>query len=682
MSDYTFMAVGVLLCLAACTSGPKADFFVSTAGNDSWSGKLDQAKSNGKDGPFATLGRARDAVRELKGKGGQRETSYTVMVMDGTHFLPETFVLTPQDSGDEKLPVIYTASPGAKPVISGGVRLSGFHVNAKGWWELEIPKVAQGKWRFSQLFVNGQRRSRPVLPKEGYYYIDGEVPPSPGVKEKGYDRFSFKKGDLHNEFAGLTDIEVLCYHQWSMSRLRIGIIDEKEQVVTFSGPTCNPSYWAGLKKGQRYRLDNAPDALGDPGQWYLDCRKGILTYIPIQGETPEAAEVIAPRLDRLVDFQGNPDKREWVSNVIFDGLTFAHSAWNCPEEGYSFAQAEAIMSAAIAARGARNCVIRNCAVSHVGIYAVELANGCKFNRIENCELTDLGAGGVKLGQMDRSEDEEMVASDNTVNNCLIARGGRMHPAAVGVWIGRSSNNTVSHNDIDDFFYTGVSVGWSWGYAPSSANHNVIEYNHISNIGHGILSDMGGIYCLGDSPGTVLRYNRIHDCESFDYGGWGLYTDEGSTGILLENNIVYRVKTGGFHQHYGKENIVRNNIFAFSRMGQIIRSREEEHISFRFTNNIVYWKESPLLGSNWNNDKFVMDSNLYWNAAGEEIKFGKFSLEEWRARGHDVNSVIADPMFVDPENGDFTLKPDSPAEKIGFKPIDSSGIGRLPVSAPQ
>jgi len=167
---------------------------------------------------------------------------------------------------------------------------------------------------------------------------------------------------------------------------------------------------------------------------------------------------------------------------------------------------------------------------------------------------------------------------------------------------------------------------------------------------------------------------FHDIYAYSYGGWGMYTDEGSTGILFENNLVYRVKTGGFHQHYGKENVVRNNIFAFSRTDQLQRTRAEPHLSFTFERNIIYWTEGPLLGKMWKDDKFRMDYNCYWNASGAPVTFSGLSIEEWRKRGHDVHSIVADPLFVDPERGDFRLKPGSPALKLGFQPIDTSGVG--------
>ncbi|NLE56753.1 MAG: DUF5123 domain-containing protein, partial [Planctomycetes bacterium] len=160
------------------------------------------------------------------------------------------------------------------------------------------------------------------------------------------------------------------------------------------------------------------------------------------------------------------------------------------------------------------------------------------------------------------------------------------------------------------------------------------------------------------------------------GGWGIYNDEGSTHILIENNIVYRTKHAGYHQHYGKENCLRNNIFAFGREAQMQRSREEEHTSFIFERNIVLFDGPNLLAGNWKSDKFVTDYNLYWRTGGQPFDFAGASFEDWSKRGHDVHSVIADPQFVDPANGDFSFKPGYPAYQIGFQPIDTSKIGRI------
>ena len=104
---------------------------------------------------------------------------------------------------------------------------------------------------------------------------------------------------------------------------------------------------------------------------------------------------------------------------------------------------------------------------------------------------------------------------------------------MGVLILQSGHNRVAHNHIHHLYYTAVSAGWNWGYKESPCHENIIEFNHLHHIGQGMLSDMGAFYSLGIQKGTVVRNNLVHDVESFGYGGWGLYTDEGSTDIVLE-----------------------------------------------------------------------------------------------------------------------------------------------------
>ncbi len=669
----------------ASKGGAEAAYYVSPAGNDGWNGRLAAPNSGKTDGPFATIDRARRAVRKLKADKPKRRKPVVVMIRGGTYELEKTLAFGPADSGTAESPIVYAAYPGEKPVISGGTALSGWKVTDKGWWQVKLPKVAAGKWDFSQLFVNGRRRYRPRLPEKGYFYVAHKPAATPKAKGRGFDTLGFKAGDIRADWHNRGDVEILAIHQWCATRFRIAEVDNTKHVVTFTGPTRSKSAWMDLRKGRRYLAMNVAEALGRPGRWYLDRKSAVLTYVPVKGEKPDKSVVVAPRLQQLVRLVGEPGKGKYVEHVTFRGLAFAHTNWVLPGEGMSFPQAEVHMTAAIEAIAARKCTFDRCEIAHTGGYGLELGIACRENLVDGCELTDLAAGGIKIGSTGRSWStgnvkvtlsDETVASHNTVRNCLIARGGRLHPAAVGLWIGQAHHNRFVNSEIFDFYYTGVSIGWTWGYGKSYSHHNRMENNHVHKIGQRVLSDMGGIYTLGISPGTVISGNLFHDILSFDYGGWGLYTDEGSTGIVMENNVVYGTRTGSFHQHYGRDNIIRNNILVGSQKWQLQRSRVEKHRSFTFERNIVYWRTGPLLQSNWKDGGFDMDHNLYWNASGKAVGFAGMTLKQWQAKGKDVNSIVADPMFVDPDKFDFRLKAGSPAGKIGFKPFDISKAGRL------
>lgn len=675
--------VGVLVMVlwafggSAIFAGESVHYYVALDGNDAWSGTLPAPNRNKTDGPFATAARAQQAVRDARAKA---RGAITIHIRGGIYFLELPLVFMPEDSGAADAPIVWTGYRDERPVISGGARLTGWRRDGTVW-RLTLPEVAGGEWNFIQLFVNGERRYRPRLPKKGYYFIAGDLPPSAANKTKGHDRFRFAESNVRADWKNLNDVEILAFQLWTMARLRVASVDEKTRTVTFTGPTHGLEYYQSLQQGWRYLVENVSEALSE-GEWVLDRTTGELTYWPKPGERMDRAEIIAPRLPRLLQLRGNPMRKQWVEHLTFRNITFSHTNWITPREGNAYPQAEVNLAGAITATGARHVAWENCAVQHIGTYAIEWGAGCKYNRLENCELTDLGAGGVKIGETTIRDNEETVASHNVVRNCLIAHGGRLHPAAVGVWIGQSHHNQIEHNEIHDFYYTGVSVGWTWGYGRSLAHQNTVAFNNIHQIGQGVLSDMGGIYTLGVSPGSALRHNRIYDVESYDYGGWGIYPDEGTSELLIENNIVYRTKTGGFHQHYGRKNIVRNNIFAFGRQQQLQRSRPEPHRSFDFVNNIVYWRQGPLLGSNWNDDQYFFDRNVYWLTNGQPITFAQWSWEQWRVRGQDRNSVIADPRFVAPEQDDFRLRADSPALALGFQPIDNSKIGRQTQTAPK
>lgn len=623
--------------------------------------------------PVNTLARARDQVRQKRASGQWLDVPVRVVLHEGTYFETAPVEFGPEDGGRPGAPVTYVAAKGQKVVVSGGRVLEGWrpgNVNGSDCWVTEIPEVAAGEWYFRQLFVNGQRRSRTRLPEEGFLEFTG----LPEAKEDtawhtGQKQANFKDGDI-TPFRNLNDVEIVALHFWIESRMPIAAVDTDESTVTFTRPsTFRLTDAHARNQYARYYIENTLEGLDDPGEWYLDRSTGMCYYIPRPGETAENTTIIAPRLTQLVRVVGGKEPDRRVRFLNFQGIQFQHCDWSLPADDAGSVQAAFEVPGAMYFENALQCSLRDCSVSNVSNYAVEFAGKSSYNRVANCELTDLGAGGVKLGH---------GTHHTTVHNCDIGPGGDQFHSAVGVWIAQSSDNTITHNDIHHLYYTGVSVGWTWGYRePSQAARNVIEYNHIHNIGQGFLSDMGGIYCLGVSPGTRLRHNHIHDIEAHTYGGWGLYTDEGSSYILLENNVVYRCKHSGFHQHYGSYNVLKNNIFAFGRHAQIMRTREENHCSFIFEHNIVYSDIPDILGSNWSNDSYHMDYNVYWREGGEPINFKGQTFEAWQQeRKHDRHSLVADPMFVDPANGNFSLKEGSPALKMGFRPIDVSQCGRV------
>jgi len=672
MADFRIHAVApiylLLVCFSACAMGHT--FYVAPDGNDAWSGDIKQPNADKSDGPLATLTRARDKIRQLK-SDKQYNDPIRVIIADGFYTMQQTLVLTAADSGTKDCPVTYKAAKGAHPVFSGGKRITGFTQDPNGLWTVRIPDVAEEKWYFEQLFINGRRAQRARTPSEGYLKIAAVQQTTPDPENRAVQTVTAYPGDLDPLFAlsdqQLRDVNFIVYHKWDNTRRFIESTDRHNNTFVTGGRKMKS--WNPWKKDCRYHLENYRAALDAPGEWFLS-RAGVLYYKPLAGETIDSVEVVAPVLERFIHLRG---ENAPVRHVRFDGLNFRYAQKLMGPEGFEAHQAAASVEAVVMADHAEHIRIENCSFEHFDRYGVWFRRGCKHNTIRKCLIHDFGAGGVRFGDAIVPEKESDQTNHNICDNTIICSGGHIYPCAVGVWIGHSSDNQVTHNEIADLRYTGVSVGWRWGYAHSPAKHNKIEFNYIHHIGQGILSDMGGVYTLGPSEGTTVSNNVIHDVYSHTYGGWGLYTDEGSTGITMQNNLVYNVKTGGFHQHYGKDNVIRNNIFAFSQQYQVQATRVEKHRSFTFENNIIYYKDGVCLAGPWDKINLDMDNNCYWKVGGTVDFIGK-SLEEWQKLVRDEHSIIADPGFKNPARYDFRLKEDSPALKVGFKPFDYTKAG--------
>ncbi len=668
----------------------QANYYVATNGHDAWSGTLPEPNETNTDGPFATLTRARDAIRQLKAAEGLN-APVTVMVRSGTYYLAEPLLLGPHDSGTEKCPITYMAYPGEKPVVTGGKKITGWQRGEGQLWVAEIPEVKTGQWYFRQLFVNGERRSRGRLPREGLYTMAGA--------EEGEQRtFRYEPGDINPNWHNLSDVEIVLHQFWTEGRMPIEAIDEEAHTCTLAGQTWRPITWC---KG--YWVENVFEGLDGPGAWYLDRQTGRLYYWPLPGEDMTQAEAWAPVTQQLVRLQGDPVAQEFVEHVVLRGLTFHYTSWDLPPRGYDLVQAELAappegiqfagyvevsyspesfveVPAAIYAEAARHCAWEDCELAHTGAWGIELSRGCQENRIVGNHMFDLGAGAVRVGEPQVRDNDLEEAWGNEITDNRLLGGCTVYLGAPGIWIGQSSSNQVAHNEISGDFVWGISVGWRWNYMPPNRTQdNIIEYNHLHDLVPG-LTTHGVLYFLGVQPGTMVRYNLIHDCE----GACGIILDNACVGIVIENNLIYRMHTLLGLNYNDLGNIMRNNILAFGANAQIgrgddrILDSEKHDQGGIFYHNIVYWQEADFISQNlWMSYDMIMDYNLYYDASGHLINFANNTLEEWQAHGIDKHSLVANPLFVDPDNGDFTLQPESPAFKLGFKPFDLSGVGPRP-----
>ncbi|HEV7350824.1 right-handed parallel beta-helix repeat-containing protein [Telluribacter sp.] len=677
----------LLISQAWATPTDTLNLYVSPGGKDSQTGlRPNQA--------WGTLARAHAAIRNMRRKG-EIKGPVKVSVAAGEYYLEKPLLFTHEDSGTEVSPVTYTSYNG-RVLIHGGRKIRGWKKSTGNWYSTQLPEVKEGKWKFRQLYINGTLRQRARIPNTGFKIVKGFPD---GGEEVHYhtdcQRFEFAKGDLNANWKNLDDVEVIVYHFWTDSHLPIQSIDTTTNIVTFKHKAGKRFTDDFTNKGARYVVENVFEGLDQPGEWYLDRPTGTLYYIPLPGEDMSRVEAVAPVTEKLVAFEGLPQERKLVEYLNFNGLDFMYTNWDLPPGNSNDNQGSASVPASISLTGARHIGFTNCTLRNLGTFAVEISTGCSDNSFTNNELGYIAAGGFRINGGTEADSPLLRTGNNLIRDNRIHHFGEVYPSAVGILLMHTSGNQILHNEISNGWYTGISVGWRWGYQRSISRDNRIEYNHIHTIGQGLLSDMGAIYTLGVSPGTVIRNNLIHDVEANHYGGWGIYNDEGSTHILVENNIVYNTKFAGYNIHFAKEITVRNNIFALGRLEQLSRTRLEPHKSVFFENNIIYWKEGELLSKNWTDkpyqfylrpigDKgtqevtstFDMDWNLYYNPTQplDQITFNGKNWQDWRALGKDQHSLYADPLFIDAAQFDFRLQANSPAFGLGFRAIDMSKVG--------
>jgi hypothetical protein len=645
--------------------------YLSPTGNDNNRGTIDN--------PLATLQACRDKARLLR-RNSQLTQPVEIIALKGLYVMLQPLELSVEDSGTPLSPLIIRADEGAAVQFSAGVAITGFQKVNENLWKTFIPQTAFYSWYCEQLYVNGRRAVRARTPDEGFYFIKNARETAMVNGNANIPKFAVQNIGLDSTGAGIFrtftdrdfgDAVINFYHKWDNTRKHIDAFNDTLSEIIISGIGMQP--WNSFDNKTSYYVENYSDALNAPGEWYLE-RSGTLWYVPRKNETLENTSFTAPLLKNFIEIEGEKAPGSRVKNIRFENLTFENSGYQMPDRGNDAAQAASPVEAVITLDYAENISFKNCEIAHTGTYAFWFRKACSNCFVNQCYMHDLGAGGVKIGETVISKDSTEITRNITIDNNIIRDAGHIFPCAVGIIVFNASDNKLTHNEIADLRYTGISVGWVWGYAPSPSKRNKVEFNHIHHLGWGELSDMGGVYTLGASEGTTVSNNVIHHIYSYDYGGWGLYTDEGSSGITEENNLVYACKNSGFHQHYGKDNIIRNNIIALNIRAQLQATRVEEHRSISFTNNFVYFDNGTLLSSNWNKFNLLTDNNCYWDARTKNVMFDDKSFTGWQKSGKDIHSVIADPLFVNPSVFDFHFKKFTVARKIKFVPFDYSKAG--------
>ena len=106
----------------------------------------------------------------------------------------------------------------------------------------------------------------------------------------------------------------------------------------------------------------------------------------------------------------------------------------------------------------------------------------------------------------------------------------------------------------------------------------------------------------------------------------------------------------------------------------------QQVSLNAERNIIVSRGVPLAGRPGTGKrgaapwvKGEWKNNLWWDYSGKPV-FNDRDWKYWTTSGNEPGGVLADPKFADPDNFDFTLAPDSPAFKIGFRPFDPSQAG--------
>lgn len=642
--------------LAWCAS---VEFHVAPAGSD--------ANEGSARAPFATLTRARDAVRSLKADGGLPEGGVTVWMEPGRYELAARFDLAAEDSGTAEAPVVYRARPGRETVISGGVRVPAAsfepvrnpaalgrlpaeargHVVQADLRALGIEEYGSPGGGGLEVFAGEQRLTLARWPNEGFARIADVLNRDPvdvrGTKGDRAGIFVYE-GDRPERWIGEQELWVHGYWfwDWADQRHRVARIDRNDRTIALEKPWH--SY--GYRKGQWYYAYNALSELDTPGEWYLDREAGVLYLWPTQGL--DRAPITVSVLDSLVQATD-------VAHITLQGLTF-----------------EGARGTAVTIGGSDDALI-GCTFRMIGGFAAK-ALGLR-QRIMHCDAYALGEGGFVIAGGDRAT---LTPAGNVVENCHIHDFGevkRMYVPGVSV---SGVGNRVAHNLIHDAPHQAIGF---------SGNDHLFELNEIHSVCYES-NDAGAIYAGRDwtMRGTVIRHNYMHHVNGREGRGVvGVYLDDMFCGTEITGNVFYRVIRAAFVGG-GRDCLIANNIFAECPRAVHIDARAmgwaAASVPTTMTTrlNAMPFREPPW-SERYPQLLTILDDEPAapkGNVVARNVVVGAYPWRDVEGRAAPYQTiedplVIEDPAAFDPESLAVTL-PEGVELPEGFEAIPVEEIG--------
>ena len=688
--------LAALVMVALAVAAP-VSLYVAGSGDDSWSGALSAPNADRTDGPLATLHAARDKLRALKATAGLPEGA-RVLVRAGTYSLAETLLLGPEDSGCEGGEIIYSAYPGETVSLLGSRILHGWRPDAGGVYRAHVPDEALAVDRFWQLYYGGKRqtlaRSPNVDPQHprsgGFAYAAGVVEPeSKTLLQYKPERLDPSMWSRPQE----ARVHIWSWLNWNRSILPIAQIDLEGHVITLGKPA---SY--KLIEGNRFFVENVREELDAPGEWYLDVEGRVMYFLPPEGRRP-GREVSVPVVSTLIEMNGDAKTGRFVEHIRISGFTMAETR-----------------ATLVQMTAAAHCTLAACTLTNCGSTAVCMRSGSHHNRIAGCDITHVGGTAILLDDVrDWTHQPEGHLAYNVIDNNHVAdvgEGGdawgaiRLSPSCGG---NASHHNVISHNLVHDTPRQGISF---------NGMGNVVEYNHVHHTNQE-QSDTGAIG-MGSRDiyerGSSVRYNYVHDTGGYNmlkpgvweypHYCWGVYLDDYTSGVHVYGNLIVNTYRGGVMVHGGQDNVIENNVIIdghaqqvqYSPIDSLTSGRTVGHpdtdmwlmTGNRCIGNIFAYSEPKAgwaAGKKWEQILAESDRNVVWHD-GSPVTMNMPGVTDddywgaWQKLGFDAHSVIADPQFVDPERGDYRLRPTSPALALGFKqlPFEQMGLYESPERA--